>query len=178
MMRALSPLLLLALLVVPTSSSGSAVGPAVAAGDIAPGIAGKTLDGWNFRAQWDQNALTIVNFWATWCEPCRVEMPALQELHAKYAKARLEIVGVLIDAAGDDEVRKFVAEMGAQYRILRGDSDITNAWGGIGYLPTTFVVNAKGRVLKRYVGATPERVAKLKEDVDKLMGALPPPAKP
>lgn len=146
----------------------SVVARAVAPGDPAPALSAAALEGWKYQADWRPYEFTIVNFWATWCEPCRSEMPALQELFARYRERKLAVVGVLLDSETDDEVRSFAKNLGVDYRIVRGDTDLSNVWGGIGILPTTFVVNSRGRVVKRYVGATPEQIARLKSDVEAL----------
>jgi len=107
-----------------------------------------------------------VNFWASWCEPCKIEMPVLQELHAKHGAKNLAVVGVVLDPAGDEEVTKFAGDLGVSYTLVRGSSDTSNLWGGIRLLPTTFLVSQRGYIVRRYVGATPEQVEALKADVE------------
>ena len=70
---------------------------ALAPGDPAPTLAAVTIEGEAFRADWTASALTVVNFWATWCEPCREEMPALQKLSEAHASEGLSVVGVMLD---------------------------------------------------------------------------------
>jgi len=153
--------------------AGTPVSRALAPGDDAPPLAGPALEGWKYNADWSQYDYTIVNFWATWCEPCRSEMPVLQDLYERFHDRKLAVVGVLLDSVGDDEVRAFATSLGVRYRLVRGTTDLSNLWGGIGILPTTFVVSSKGRVLRRYVGATAEQVDRMKSDVEAL---FPPPA--
>ncbi len=124
------------------------------------------MTGWKYRANWQDYPLTIVNFWATFCAPCKTEMPALQDLFAKHNREKLAVVGVVLDPAHDAEVGKFAADLGVSYTLVRGSSDISNTWGGIGFLPTTFLVNERGRIVRRYVGATPEAVEALRADVE------------
>ena len=142
------------------------VGLTLAPGDLAPPLAAPALTGWKYRANWQDYPLTIVNFWASWCAPCKTEMPVLQELYGKHGRSDLAVVGVALDPLGDEELEKFAADLGASYTLVRGSTDISNVWGGIGLLPTTFLVNERGRILRRYVGATPEAVESLKADVE------------
>jgi cytochrome c biogenesis protein CcmG, thiol:disulfide interchange protein DsbE len=145
---------------------------ALAPGDPAPRLAGKTLEFERWHIEWNKSKATLVNFWATWCEPCKAEMPALQKLHADYADDGLQIVGVLMDPVKDDELRAFLAPFGLGYRIVRPDSRVNNDWGGIVVMPITFLVDPTGRIVRRYVGATPEQVAGLVRDVEAFLGGL------
>ena len=182
--RALQILLFLlaAVLVAPLleTFAVSRVAMVVAPGDTAPQIIAPALDGWKFRSDWSQAAYTVVNFWATWCEPCKGEIPVLEELQTKFKSRRLAVIGAMIDEATDDKARSFLADLGVSYRVVRAGTDVANLWGGINILPTTYVINEKGRVLKRYVGATPEQVARMKSDIEGLFApaAEPAPAPP
>lgn len=156
---------------------------ALAPGDPAPPLVARFLSGDRFEAKWQSNRLTLVNFWATWCEPCRWEMPALESLSRKYSKKKVAVVGVLIDPAKDEDVRKFTENAGVSYPIVRGDLDVSNTWGGIGTIPTTFLVNAQGRIARRYVGTTPEQLDAIRTDLEALLagrplGKLPEPPAP
>ncbi len=147
----------------------------VAPGDKAPEFAAKALEGWKYRSDWSQAAYTVLNFWATWCEPCKGEIPVLQELQSKFKDRRLVVIGGMIDGASDEDARSFLANLGATYRVVRIDSDTANNWGGINILPTTYVIDEKGRVIKRYVGATPEQLLRMKLDIEGLLAAVAPP---
>jgi thiol-disulfide isomerase/thioredoxin len=93
----------------------------------------------------------IVNFWATWCPPCREEIPELIELQAKY-KDQLQIIGVSMDEdASPAEVKAFAAKAGINYPIVMG-KDIAQEYGGVPALPTSFVVNKDGGVVQKHVG--------------------------
>jgi thiol-disulfide isomerase/thioredoxin len=93
----------------------------------------------------------LVNFWATWCPPCRQEIPELVELQDKY-KDRLQIVGVSMDEdASPQEVNAFAAKVGINYPVVMG-RDIAKEYGGVPALPTTFIVNKNGGVVQKHVG--------------------------
>ena len=93
----------------------------------------------------------LLNFWATWCGPCRAEVPDLVALQNKY-KDRLQILGLVIDDDDQDAIRKFVAEFGINYPVALADSETRFAYGGIAALPTVFVINTEGRVVQKHVG--------------------------
>lgn len=95
--------------------------------------------------------VVIVNFWATWCPPCREEIPELIALQAKY-KERLQIVGVSMDEdASPQEVNAFAAKAGINYPIVMG-KDIAKEYGGVPALPTSFIVNKDGGVVQKHIG--------------------------
>ena len=146
---------------------------ALAPGDPAPKLRGKTLDRARWHVEWDKSAATLVNFWATWCEPCKTEMPALQELHAANADKGLQVVGVLMDPVRDDELKAFLDPLAVTYPIVRPDSYVNNDWGGIIVMPITFLVDRQGRIVRRYVGANPEQVAGLVADVEAFLDGRP-----
>jgi thiol-disulfide isomerase/thioredoxin len=97
--------------------------------------------------------VVVLDFWATWCGPCRSEIPGYIELQKKYRDAGLVIVGVSLDQDGAETVKKFVSEAGINYRIVMGDGHITEAFGGVDAIPTTFIIDRGGTVQFRKVGA-------------------------
>ncbi len=98
----------------------------------------------------------IVDFWATWCPPCRVEMPHFQELYEKYKDRGLEIIGISLDVDPED-VKEYVKEIGINYTILMADNKVQKAFGGLLGLPTTFVIDRKGNIYKKYIGFTEKK---------------------
>ena len=103
----------------------------------------------------DTNALAgrivIVDFWATWCPPCREEIPHFAALYAKY-QPRIEILGVSLDDGGESVVAPFLREQGVSYPVIMGTEALAAAFGGIRGLPTTFIIDQRGRIYKKYVG--------------------------
>ena len=95
--------------------------------------------------------IIIVNFWATWCPPCRAEIPELIALQNKY-KDQLEIIGVSMDDdASPAQVKAFAAKAGINYPIVMG-AEIAKEYGGVPALPTSFVVNKDGGIVQKHVG--------------------------
>jgi len=100
--------------------------------------------------------LAVVDFWATWCGPCRSEISGYERLQAKYAKDGLVIVGMDTNDVGPDGVKKFMAEHGMNYQVVIGDDSVAAAFGGaegIQGIPTTFIINRDGLIVDRKIGA-------------------------
>lgn len=95
--------------------------------------------------------IRIIDFWATWCPPCRKEIPGFINLQAKYAKKGVVVLGLSVDD-GAAAPAQFAAENGINYPVLMADAATKAAYGGIRGIPTTFVVGRKGFIYKKYVG--------------------------
>src|SRR5215475_7630391 len=106
-------------------------------GKPAPDFTLESLDGKNVTLSAYHGRAVLLNFWATWCGPCKIEMPWFVELQKEYGPQGLEIVGVAMDDASKDDIAKFVKEMGVNYPILIGKEDVGNQYGGVNVLPTT-----------------------------------------
>jgi len=108
-------------------------------------------------AEW-RGKVVIVNFWATWCPPCREEIPEMIDLANRYGD-RLQIVGVSEDDdATPDEVREFAHNEKINYPIVMGSGGISREYGGVPALPTSFLVDTNGRVVQKHVGLYPTAV--------------------
>lgn len=100
-------------------------------------------------AAW-KGKVVLLNFWATWCPPCRAEVPMLVDLAARY-KDRVQIVGVSLDD-GPEEVKAFVKDQGINYPVVMASREILAEYGGVPALPTLFVVNPDGNVVQKHEG--------------------------
>ncbi|MDE3109641.1 MAG: TlpA family protein disulfide reductase [Acidobacteriota bacterium] len=98
--------------------------------------------------------VVIVNFWATWCPPCQEEIPELMELQKDF-KDKLEIIGVSMDDGPPDGVKDFADKVGMNYPVVMGSDALSEEFGGIPALPTSFVVDPQGRVVQKHVGLFP-----------------------
>jgi thiol-disulfide isomerase/thioredoxin len=94
----------------------------------------------------------LLNFWATWCPPCKVEIPWFIELQNQYGPQGLAVIGVAMDDAGRDKIEKFGNEMRINYIVLQGTETVANAYGGVESLPTTFYIDREGRIVSRVLG--------------------------
>jgi peroxiredoxin len=96
--------------------------------------------------------VVIVNFWATWCGPCRAEIPDFIKLYDAYKSKGLEIVGISLDRNGWSDVQPFIEKNKINYPIVLGTDEVVERYGGIEAIPTTFIVNREGTVVERQVG--------------------------
>ncbi len=94
----------------------------------------------------------LLNFWATWCPPCKVEIPSFVDLQNQYGPQGLQVIGVAMDDAGRDTIETFARNMGINYLVLQGTDKVADAYGGVAGLPTTFYLGRDGRVVKSVEG--------------------------
>ena len=130
--------------------------PATAALQKAPNWTLPDLNGKPVHLSDYAGKVVILDFWATWCPPCREEIPGFIDLQKKYGAKGLVIIGASVDQDGPPVVRDFVAKNQINYQIVMANDDVTKAYGGIEGIPTTFVIDPAGNVVKSYMGATEE----------------------
>lgn len=122
-------------------------------GKPAPDFALESLDGGTVHLSDFRGKAILVNFWATWCQPCKIEMPWFEELRKQYGPQGFEILGIAADSADSRQaVAKFVKEMGVNYPILIGKERVNEEYGGIEYLPSSFVIDRDGKLVTRFIG--------------------------
>ncbi len=132
----------------------------------------KDVDGKVVTSDQFKGKVVVLDFWATWCPPCRTEIPGYIRLQKKYAADGLVIVGVSVDTDGPEVVRKFMKEFGINYPIVMADDAVVDAFAPIQGYPTTFIIDREGRVRNKKLGREPT------EDYEKEILAIlrPPPA--
>ena len=133
--------------------SGSDHAPSVLGyGTPAPNFTLQTLDGKNLSLSDLRGKAVLVNFWATWCGPCKIETPWLVEMQNQYGSAGLQVVGVAMDDSGKDDIEKFAKDMGVNYPVLLGKEAVGDAYGGVPALPESFFVSRDGKIVDRIIG--------------------------
>lgn len=144
------------------STSAPRFGTGFHVGEVAPKFALPTLDGRSARLTEYRGKVVLLNFWATWCAPCRIEMPWLVEFDRQYRSHGLAIVGVNLDdpMTSRDRIAGFAHERGVDYPILLGTNDVADAYGGARFLPQTFFISPDGRVLQAMYGITTKEAFK------------------
>ena len=115
-----------------------------------PDLDGKTVKNTDFLGK-----VVILDFWATWCPPCRMEVPHFVRLQSEYRDQGLEIVGLSLDAGGARDVRPFADEYKVNYTMLIASDKTAESYGGVVGIPTTFVIDRKGTIVRKFVGYTP-----------------------
>ena len=116
-----------------------------------PDLTMETLDGRTFSLAEQRGKVVLVNFWATWCGPCREEIPYLVRLAERYPD-HLTVIGVSEDQGSPDAVAAFAGEYGVNYPIVMSTPAIKRAFPGVFALPTSFVVDPEGRMVESHVG--------------------------
>ncbi|MGA9885220.1 MAG: redoxin domain-containing protein [Candidatus Acidiferrales bacterium] len=115
------------------------------------------LDGQLVSTAQLRGKVVIVNFWATWCPPCQEEIPEMMELEKEF-QGKLQIIGVSMDDGPPEGVKEFSDKIGMNYPIVMGSDALSEEYGGIPALPTSFVVDPEGRVVQKHVGLYPKQV--------------------
>lgn len=126
-------------------------------------LSGKTVRLSDFAGQ-----VRIVDFWATWCLPCRQGIPHFQALYETYKDKGVTIIGISLDHEGFDVVRSFAKKMGITYPTVMGHVETAQAFGDVRVIPTAFLIDQKGFVVKKYVGYKEREV--FETDILALLG--------
>jgi peroxiredoxin len=131
-------------------------------GRSAAGVAGQTavapewqlkdVDGKTVRSADFKGKVVILDFWATWCGPCRAEIPNFIALQKQYAKQGLVVIGASVDEGGAAAVKPFAGKLGINYPVVLPDEKTQQAFGGIEAVPTTFIIDRQGQIVKEHLG--------------------------
>ena len=136
------------------------------------------LDGSTSTVAQRKGKVVLVNMWATWCGPCREEMPELIKMQNEHGPKGFEVVGLNVDDEPEDMVRDFVNEMNLNYTITWGNEDMIMAMMRLSRseaIPQSFLIDREGNLRGVFRGAGPREIAKMKEHVTKVVDGLPTP---
>lgn len=136
------------------------------ANQLAPDFVLPQLDGQELRLSSYRGKVVLLDFWASWCEPCRVETPHLIELQQKYGDQGLEIIGVSMDDS-PDPARAFYQQFHMNYPVVMGNAKIGEEYGGVLGLPIAFLIDRDGRIKTKHIGATEPAV--FEKDIASLL---------
>jgi peroxiredoxin len=125
-------------------------------------VSGSTVNSADFTGK-----TLLVTFFATWCPPCMQEVATLIELHQQFSKANFSVVGLSVDEGGPEIVAKLIQNRSINYPVLMADAATARNFGGVVGIPTSFLVNKEGNVVKKYPGYVPHTV--LEQDIKKIM---------
>ena len=118
----------------------------------APNFTLKDASGASVELSSYRGKVVLLNFWATWCGPCEMEIPWFEQFEQQYKSRGFEVVGVSMDDDGWPAVKPFIAAKKINYRILLGNDSVTQLYGGVDALPTTFMIDREGRIADVHVG--------------------------
>lgn len=153
----------LALVLAPAAGAG---GPPAKVGAPAPALGMPDLDGTTLDLAALRGKVVVVDFWATWCAPCRGQAPRWVALQEKYRRDGLEVLGVSLDESVEP-VRTFRRELRLNYRVGLGDAKVAERWGGVLGLPVAFVIDRNGRLAARHEGESD--LSAVEKDVVRLL---------
>lgn len=135
----------------------------------APDFALKDASGKVVRLSDYRGKVVLLDFWATWCGPCGIEIPWFEDFQDKYKDRGFEVLGVSMDDDGWKAVTPFVAEKKINYRVVLGDDKTGDQYGGVEALPTTFVIDRDGRIASIHVGLSGKK--DFEDAIQKLLEA-------
>ena len=111
----------------------------------APDFTLKDAGGQSVKLSDYKGKVVLLNFWATWCGPCNLEIPWFEEFEQQYRSKGFEVVGVSMDEDGWDVIKPFLKQRNVNYRVLLGNDSVGELYGGVDNLPTTFIIDREGR---------------------------------
>jgi cytochrome c biogenesis protein CcmG/thiol:disulfide interchange protein DsbE len=126
--------------------------PSAAARKTAPEFVLKDAEGKDVKLSDYRGKVVLLDFWATWCGPCRIEIPWFSEMERQKKNQGFAVLGVSMDDDGWKVVKPFISEMKMNYRVLLGNDQIAKDYGGLDALPTTFVIDREGKIAFVHVG--------------------------
>jgi thiol-disulfide isomerase/thioredoxin len=133
----------------------------------APSFTLKTVDGKSVSLSEYKGKAVLLNFWATWCGPCKLEMPWLIQMQKKYSAQGFTVLGISEDDGSTKEVSDFMAKMGVDYPVLMYNDQMNKAYGGIDYLPTSYYIGRDGKVVIESGGLISE--SEMEANIQKIL---------
>ena len=138
----------------------------------APDFALKDPDGKLVHISDYKGKVVLLDFWATWCGPCKIEIPWFVDLQRKNKDRGFEVLGVSMDEEGWETVKPFLTDLGVNYRVVMGNDATAEMYGGVEALPTTFLIDRAGKIAAVHVGLASRK--DFIDGVEQLLQASPP----
>ena len=135
----------------------------------APDFALKDADGKTVHLSEYRGKVVLLDFWATWCDPCRLEIPWFIDLQRKNKDKGFEVLGVSMDEEGWEVVKPFMRSVGMNYRVVIGNDETTQMYGGVDSLPSTFLIDRQGKIAAIHIGLASRKV--FEDGVEELLHA-------
>ena len=151
----------------PQEHDGGAMAGGDPSGPAVPAFKLQDLDGNQFTNADIEGKVVLLNFWATWCGPCKIEMPWFVEFQRKYKDRGFTVMAVSLDEDGWDPVREFAEALEFNFPVLLGSEAVSDDFGGIMVLPTTLIVNQAGQIVATHQGLVAK--ARYEEEIEALL---------
>ena len=135
---------------------------------IAPDFTLKDATGAEVKLSDYRGKVVLLNFWATWCGPCALEIPWFIEFEQQYKSRGFEVLGISMDEDGWKAIKPFTAEHKMNYRVLLGNDTVGQLYGGVDALPTTFIIDREGKIAAPYVGLAGKN--EYSQEIESLLG--------
>ena len=152
-----------------TAAAPEATATGTDIGSVMPEYSATGLDGSKFDLAAKRNSVVLLNIWATWCAPCREEIPELQLLHAKYQPKGFEVIGVSVDESGVDSVKQFVNEYSMTYPVVLDPEGRLPGMFQTSMLPTSVLLDRTGRIVWKRIGAITSNDTELVQSIEKAL---------
>ncbi len=133
----------------------------------APDFSLRDSDGRTVHLSDYKGKVVVLDFWATWCGPCKVEIPWFTEFERSKKDQGFAVLGVAMDEDGWSAVKPFLKDLNVNYRVVLGDDKTTELYGGIEALPTTYLIDREGRIAATHIGLTPRK--EFENAIDQLL---------
>lgn len=170
-LRWTAPFLLAAMLA--SCSHQAKVDPKLAAEEAArkpaPDFALKDVNGQTVKLSEYRGKVVLLNFWATWCAPCKVEIPWFMGFETQYKNRDFAVLGVSLDDDGWDSLKPYLTEHKMNYRVVLGNDDVSKAYGDVDSLPTTFIIDRRGNIADMHMGLVGKKV--YEDEINQLLRA-------
>jgi thiol-disulfide isomerase/thioredoxin len=136
----------------------------------APDFVLENIRGGKTKAADIKGKVAVVDFWATWCEPCKAEIPHFNKLNEDYQGKDVQIMGIAIESPRQD-IEPTMKQTGIKYMVLVGTDEVVDGFGGVIGYPTTYVLTKDWKIYKKYQGALADKEARIRKDIEKLLAA-------
>lgn len=140
---------------------------AMAAVNLPPFILPTATNGSMVSSDAYQGQAMLITFFAPWCGPCLQEIPALKAVQSRYQSQGFAVLALVVDEGGPGTVARLVHKAGINYQVLLADDSTREQFGGVATIPTSFLVNKQGHVVKKYAGLIPRSL--LERDIESIL---------